>query len=154
MTNAIRPLNTTGADLDTVGGKGQTLMNMVTAGFGVPAGFCVTTGAYRRFIDDNDLENRIIELARPRVVDGAVTFESASKEIRTLFEAELSAEIRSEIVSACAGMNAVAVRSSATTEDLPDRSVVGTTRGSGPGCGRAHETSDLGECPGPGESAV
>ena len=110
MTNAILPLNTTGADLDTVGEKGQTLMNMVTAGFSVPAGFCVTTGAYRRFIDDNGLENRIIELARPRVVDGAVTFESASKEIQTLFEAELSAEIRSEILSAYAGMEAVAVR--------------------------------------------
>ena len=125
MINAILPLNTTDTDLDTVGGKCLSLMNMVAAGFGVPAGFCVTTGAYRRFIDDKGLENLINELARPRVVDGAVTFESASKEIQALFEAELSAEIRFEIVSAYAGMKAVAVRSSATAEDLPDLSFAG-----------------------------
>ena len=125
MHNAILPLNTTGADLDTVGGKCLSLMNMVTAGFGAPAGYCVTTGAYRRFIDDNGLESRIRELARPRVVDGAMTFESASKEIQTLFEADMSAEIRSEILSAYAGMEAVAVRSSATAEDLPDLSFAG-----------------------------
>ncbi len=125
MHNAILPLNTADADPDTVGGKCLSLMNMVTAGFGVPAGFCVTTGAYRRFIDDNGLKNRILELARPRVVDGAMTFESASKEIQTLFAAEMSAEIRSEILSAYAGMEAVAVRSSATAEDLPDLSFAG-----------------------------
>ena len=125
MHNAILPLNTTGAGLDTVGGKALSLMNLVTAGFSVPAGFCVTTYVYRRFIDDNGLRNRIIGLARPRLADGAMTFEPASKEIQTLFEADVSRETRSEIVSAYAGLKAVAVRSSATAEDLSDLSFAG-----------------------------
>ena len=125
MNDTILPLNTTGVDLDTVGGKALSLTKMVSAGFPVPDGFCVTTTAYRQFIADNGLEERIDELARPDIVDGAMTFESSSKAIQDLFKADMSAEIRAEIVSAYTGMNAVAVRSSATAEDLPELSFAG-----------------------------
>ena len=63
MTNAILPLNATGADLDTVGGKGRSLMNMVAAGFSVPAGFCVTTGGNSRAFAGVALANLVVARA-------------------------------------------------------------------------------------------
>ncbi len=49
------PDNTLVVDLDTVGGKGLSLARMTAAGFPVPAGFTVTTAAYRQFVSDNSL---------------------------------------------------------------------------------------------------
>ena len=54
------PDNALVADLDTVGGKGLSLARMTAAGFPVPAGFTVTTTAYREFVSDNDLQQAII----------------------------------------------------------------------------------------------
>ena len=93
--------NALAADLDTVGGKGQSLASMTAAGFPVPAGFTVTTTAYRQFVSDNDLQQTILDLAKPELVGTAVSFDSASQQIQALFaEAELSDELKAQIADA------------------------------------------------------
>ena len=71
---------------------------MANAGFQVPGGFQVTTAAYRRFVADHDLQEQIIELARPAVVEGKASFKQSSTAIGELFsDTGLSAEISAEI---------------------------------------------------------
>ena len=116
------------AGLETVGGKGQSLAKMANAGLNVPGGFVVTVPAYRSFVAANDLQQGIVALAKPALVDGRVSFEPASRAIRTLFaEHDPSAEITEEISQSYGVLNdaAVAVRSSANAEDLPDLSFAG-----------------------------
>ena len=130
MTREIVPLDTDNADLETVGGKGHSLVRLVGAGYPVPPGFVVASGAYRRFVADHGLEKRILELARPAVVDGTASFEAASTDIRQLFDADLPADLIADISRAyarlsSAGDSAVAVRSSANAEDLPEASFAG-----------------------------
>lgn len=131
MNGPIVPLDADYADLETVGGKGRSLVRLVRAGYPVPPGFVVATGAYRRFVADHGLENRILELARPAVVDGAVSFECTSAAIRRLFETgDLPEELVAVIGRAYEGLTsagdpAVAVRSSANAEDLPEASFAG-----------------------------
>ena len=122
--------NALAADLDTVGGKGQSLASMTAAGFPVPAGFTVTTTAYRQFVSDNDLRQAIIDGAKPELVGTAVSFDSASERIQPLFaEAELTDELKAQIGSGYTAFGAgdppVAVRSSANAEDLPELSFAG-----------------------------
>jgi len=122
--------STTEDSLELVGGKGRSLARMATAGFAVPDGFLVTTSAYRRFVSENDLQSRILELARPELNDGVVSFQKASESIRQLFaQAELSEELVAEITGAYAALSdddpALAIRSSANAEDLPDLSFAG-----------------------------
>ena len=122
--------NALAADLDTVGGKGQSLASMTAAGFPVPAGFTVTTTAYRQFVSDNDLQQAIIDGAKPELVGTAVSFDSASERIQALFaKSDLSDALKAQIAEAYAalgdGVPPVAVRSSANAEDLPDLSFAG-----------------------------
>ena len=70
---------------------------MTAAGFPVPAGFTVTTAAYRQFVSDNDLQQAIIDGAKPELVGTAVSFDSASERIHALFdEAELTDELKAQ----------------------------------------------------------
>ncbi len=115
--------------LERLGGKGKSLAAMASAGFNVPGGFLVTTSAYRSFVSDNDLQSRIIQLARPAAVENRVSFDGASKNIHALFEAgDLAPNIAAEVGRAYRALGdsvAVAVRSSANAEDLPDLSFAG-----------------------------
>ena len=118
------------AELDTVGGKGLSLARLTAAGFAVPAGFTVTTAAYRQFVADNDLQQTIVDLAKPQLVGTAVSFDSASQRIQALFaETDLGDALQAQIAAAHAALGdraaAVAVRSSANAEDLPDLSFAG-----------------------------
>ena len=92
------------SDLPLVGGKGLNLGKLRTAGFLVPPGFCVTTDAYRTTVETVDTQN--------------------SEVVQT---ATLSDSLQSEILAAYnqLGADSVAVRSSATAEDLPDASFAG-----------------------------
>ena len=123
------PLDTTNDDLNTIGGKGRSLSRLSNAGFNVPGGFLVPTAAYRRFVADNDLQTRMLNLCKPIIIEGAVSFEQASKKIQELFSLyELSSEIESDIIAAyesLPGKPPVAVRSSANAEDLPELSFAG-----------------------------
>jgi pyruvate,water dikinase len=123
------PLDTNDNDLEVVGGKGRSLSKLIRAGFHVPDGFQIPTESYRRFVAENDLQERILELAKPTIHEGAISFEQASASITQLFaEHELSAEQRAAISAAyhdLPGQPPVAVRSSANAEDLPDLSFAG-----------------------------
>ena len=68
--SAITPIDTANDALETVGGKGRSLAQMTRAGFDVPGGFLLSTAAYRDFVADNELGERILELARPEIIDG------------------------------------------------------------------------------------
>ena len=129
MTKYTTPLDTTNDALEVVGGKGRSLAKLANAGFNVPGGFQVTTAAYRRFVESNDLQDKIVVLAKPVLKNRRVSFEEASQGIRALFaEHELNADIAEEIgaaYGALEGAPAVAVRSSATAEDLPGLSFAG-----------------------------
>ena len=114
--------------LETVGGKGLSLASMVAAGFNVPRGFCLSTDAYRQYVVSGDLQATIDELARPEFIDGAVSFKAASQAIQGLFTGALPDAVREEALAAFAKLDTsdgVAVRSSATAEDLPDLSFAG-----------------------------
>ncbi len=118
-----------GNALERLGGKGKSLAAMASAGFSVPAGFVVATSAYRDFVSDHALQSRIIELAKPAVVENRVSFDQASENVAALFEAgDLARNIVSEVTRAYAALGdnvPVAVRSSANAEDLPDLSFAG-----------------------------
>ena len=128
MTNYVLPMDTSEAALETVGGKGKSLASMTSAGFAVPTGFYVTADAYRHFVEEKDLQTRIVELAKPDVVNGSASFQAASQNIQALFkDANLNDEIVNVILEAYQSLDAsaVAVRSSANAEDLPDLSFAG-----------------------------
>jgi phosphohistidine swiveling domain-containing protein len=129
-TNSCVPLDTPHNALESVGGKGRSLSNMVRAGFRVPGGFLVTTDGYKGFVAEHGLQQRIVGAAvKPAVVAGRASFEACSQEIFAMFAAhDLSAATASDIAAAYAalpGEPAVAVRSSATAEDLPGLSFAG-----------------------------
>jgi pyruvate,water dikinase len=124
------PLDTAESSLEVLGGKGRSLARMAGAGLAVPGGFHVTAFAYRRFVDENKLQAHILDLAKPEITGRTLSFESASAGIQELFEkAEPPGAIISEIRDAYAALRgdspAVAVRSSANAEDLPDMSFAG-----------------------------
>lgn len=118
-----------GNALERLGGKGKSLAAMASAGFNVPAGFLVTTSAYRSFVSDNALQPSIIELAKPALGGNRASFDEASDNVHALFAAgELPASIVEEVTSAYRLLGdavPVAVRSSANAEDLPDLSFAG-----------------------------
>ena len=116
--------------LEVVGGKGRSLSRMAKTGFAVPDGFIATANAYRTFVDDNNLRTKILDLARPEVMQRRASFASAASSIQALFaDAEVPDEIAAEIAEAYESLDgenpALAVRSSANAEDLPDLSFAG-----------------------------
>lgn len=127
----VLPLETGDASLEVVGGKGMRLTRLSRAGFPVPGGFILTTSAYERFVDSNHMRETLRELARPALdAAGRVSFQRASSRIRERFEnAALPSDVAAESGRAYRGLGAgepaVAVRSSATAEDLPELSFAG-----------------------------
>ena len=117
-------------DLALAGGKAANLGELVRQGFPVPSGFVVTTDAYAAVLAENGLG---AGLARLLVSDETTTYQAAldgaiGGQIRDLFRAaKLPDVVRSEIAAAYAAMGggAVAVRSSATAEDLPGAAFAG-----------------------------
>jgi len=124
------PIDAKDVSLEIVGGKGKSLARMASAGMPVPTGFYLTTSAYKDFVEKNNLQKTIINLAKPEIIGKTVSFESASKNIQELIKAtELSNEIINEVQQAYRDLKgenpAIAVRSSANAEDLPDLSFAG-----------------------------
>ncbi|TDE59037.1 pyruvate, phosphate dikinase [Nonomuraea mesophila] len=113
---AVIPLDDAAADLATAGGKGASLARLARAGLPVPGGFHVTTGAYRAFVAGfRD------EILRASSADPAAI-------ARMFAEHDMPAGIAEEIRRAYAALGddvPVAVRSSATAEDLPGMSFAG-----------------------------
>ncbi len=128
----LLPLASDRATLPLAGGKGANLARLVRAGFPVPHGFVISTEAYASFVAANDLARHILsELeAEGRAADlsGGEAHEATSSRIRARFsEATMPASFWDQILAAYAGLGRppVAVRSSATAEDLPDMSFAG-----------------------------
>jgi len=116
------------ATLDAAGGKGANLSRLACAGFAVPRGFIIATDAYRAYVTANDLQPAIDAALKRVTADDAGSLERASDEIRAAFSAgkvprELASALRSEYADYSG--SPVAVRSSATTEDLPEFSFAG-----------------------------
>jgi pyruvate,water dikinase len=136
MKSHVLPLSDPRATLATVGGKGMSLAKMIQAGFPVPDGFHVTTEAYRQFIVANDLQPKILSALKSVDTSIPASLESASTSINSFFaESKIPTDIASAIAEAYATLSnrqsqivnhkSVAVRSSATAEDLPEASFAG-----------------------------
>lgn len=122
-------------DVETVGGKnaslGEMISNLAGAGVSVPGGFATTADAYREFLEQSGLNNRIHDLLDTLNVDDVNALAKAGSQIRQWimeadFPAQLDADIRAAFAELAQGHDiSVAVRSSATAEDLPDASFAG-----------------------------
>ncbi|MEM4790129.1 MAG: phosphoenolpyruvate synthase [Thermofilum sp.] len=124
-------------DVPIVGGKNANLGEMIRAGIPVPPGFAVTAYAFRRFIEEMGIKEKIQQILREQVKPGASEprdYEEASKRIRELIEkTPMPKDIEEAIKAAYRELSRrvgkreefVAVRSSATAEDLPDASFAG-----------------------------
>lgn len=115
-------------DVGLVGGKGANLGELTRAAIPVPPGFVVTADTYFRFIQQNGLEPVIRkELFGLNVHDSRMLNERAENIRRRIMEAPMPAHIADEIRQAYRelGEGPVAVRSSATAEDLPEASFAG-----------------------------
>jgi pyruvate,water dikinase len=126
----ILPLDSPAATLDQVGGKGASLARLAAGGLPVPPGFHLTTHAYRRFVDENHLAEPILAAAAQAKADDPSSLDAASIQIQSLFaQGTIPADIAEPICQAYGALGPddppVAVRSSATAEDLPDMSFAG-----------------------------
>lgn len=115
-------------DIPVVGGKGANLGEMTNAGIPVPPGFIVTAGTYFDFIEKSGLSTKIKTLLEPLDVHDSKQLQDIALKIRELIKgADMSAATAQEIEKAYLemGNGYVAVRSSATAEDLPEASFAG-----------------------------
>jgi pyruvate,water dikinase len=116
-------------DLPRAGGKGANLGEMLQAQLPVPPGFCVLTDAYRAFVAANGLADEIQQCCAAVDLADPATLDTASAAIRAGFaRGQIASELSREVEQAYRALGenrAVAVRSSATAEDLPDLSFAG-----------------------------
>ena len=103
---------------------------MAAAGLPVPPGFHITTAAYRRFVTENRLQEQILAAVSTVTPDQPATLEESSRQIGRLFaQSAMPDNIAEAIRRAYAELGGddlpVAVRSSATAEDLPEMSFAG-----------------------------
>ncbi|KKS54491.1 MAG: Phosphoenolpyruvate synthase, partial [Candidatus Magasanikbacteria bacterium GW2011_GWA2_42_32] len=120
-------------DIPSVGGKnaslGEMYSNLTQKGIKVPDGFAVTADAFRHFLSQNKLDILIKQLLHNKhSVENVKKLAAVGKKIRTaILTAKMPAEISAEIIGAYKKLGGadVAVRSSATAEDLPQASFAG-----------------------------
>ena len=124
-------------DVDAVGGKNASLGEMISqlsaAGVRVPGGFATTADAFRLFLSHNQLTERIARRLEPLNPDDVKSLIDCGAEIRNwIIAAQLPPPLEDAVRTAFAQLQAgedriypVAVRSSATAEDLPDASFAG-----------------------------
>ncbi len=128
-TTFIISLSEAQADVLELGGKGASLARLASADLPVPGAFAISTSAYRYYVASHDLQGQIMAAAAAVEPQKPETFEEAAQRIHGLFARySLPKDLISEISEACAvlgGDSPVAVRSSATAEDLPDLSFAG-----------------------------
>ena len=125
-------------DLELVGGKnaslGEMIQNLTKLGINIPGGYVITVHAYRKFLEHNQLEQLIKDSITKIDFDNIESLRRGGLEVRTLirnskFPQDLSKEIIDKYHELSQHYNQegtdVAVRSSATAEDLPDASFAG-----------------------------
>jgi len=125
-------------DIDTVGGKnaslGEMIQNLTSLGINIPNGFVVTVAAYRKFLEYNNLEGTISHIINSVDYDNIESLRRGGQQVRLLLEnGRFPKEMSEVIIKAYEKLSSdynqeftdVAVRSSATAEDLPDASFAG-----------------------------
>lgn len=126
-------------DIPLVGGKGANLGEMVNNGFPVPPGFCVSAQTYFRFVEETNIQSQILEIINSLDHEDIVELNQASKKIKDLIISQkVPEDIEKAIRNAYETLGEkktgwlvtkqdewVAVRSSATAEDLPEASFAG-----------------------------
>jgi rifampicin phosphotransferase len=138
MTNEVcsplvLALDDASATLEQVGGKGASLARLAVAGLPVPPGFHITTAAYCRFVTENGLQEKILAAVSgisAATANQPAMLEEASRQIGQLFTDgvmpdAIAGAIRQAYAELGGGDLPVAVRSSATAEDLPEMSFAG-----------------------------
>ncbi len=133
----ILSLSAAQATLEIVGGKGASLARLTRAGLPVPGGFHVTTAAYKQFVAEGALQPRILAALQSADASRPDTLEATANAIGALFaQASMPSAVADEIRAAYLALSdpksqtqnpdlPVAVRSSATAEDLPGLSFAG-----------------------------
>jgi len=123
-------------DIPSVGGKNANLGEMTNAGIPIPPGFAITAHAYKKFIEETGISEKIYAIIKETVRDpnNPKQYEEASQKIRKLIEAtptpkDIEDAIKAAYKELCRRLHSkdvfVAIRSSATAEDLPDASFAG-----------------------------
>jgi phosphohistidine swiveling domain-containing protein len=118
-------------DIALAGGKGANLGELSHAGLPVPPGFVVTTTAYDAFVEANGIQDAIVGRASATRAEDPAGFEEMAEGIRALFSGGKVPEMMADEIRAAyhelseVGETPVAVRSSATAEDLPGMSFAG-----------------------------
>lgn len=122
------------SDIPLVGGKGANLGELTQNGVNVPPGFFVTSSAYKKFISISNLDEKIKEIINSLDVEDSAQLQLKSKEVRDLIiSCKVPEEIRKNIEESYIKFGetigikdpSVAIRSSATAEDLPEASFAG-----------------------------
>ena len=118
-------------DVGTVGGKAASLGELIGAGLPVPPGFTVTAGTYRTFIEEAGIDEELFAAVDVDPEDSVALREAEQTASELIMETPLPDDVREEVVERYRSMGEdgaeafVAVRSSATAEDLPDSSFAG-----------------------------
>ena len=115
-------------DIDTVGGKGASLGELTGAGLPVPSGFVVTADTYRTFIEETGIAGELFAAVDVDTADSTALAEAEQRARKLVLETEWPDGQKSDVLAAyddLSGEPVVAVRSSATAEDLPDASFAG-----------------------------
>ena len=116
-------------DIGDVGGKGASLGELAGAGLPVPPAFVVTAGTYRSFIEETGIDEALFEAVDVDPDDSAALAEAQARAEELILDTEMPDDLREEIIETYGNLDDgeafVAVRSSATAEDLPDASFAG-----------------------------
>ena len=118
-------------DVGIVGGKGASLGELIGAGLPVPPGFVVTAETYRSFIEEAEIDEALFGAVDVDPEDSGALREAEATAHELIIETPFPESVREEILTSYRSMGAeddeafVAVRSSATAEDLPDSSFAG-----------------------------
>ncbi|MDR3222569.1 MAG: phosphoenolpyruvate synthase [Methanobrevibacter sp.] len=121
-------------DVDIAGGKGANLGELTQAGVPVPPGFVITSETYKKFMYETGIFDKVIDLLKPIDVNNNNELQEVAKKIKSLITAtEIPNYIQTVIIESYNALGEktgveetdVAVRSSATAEDLPEASFAG-----------------------------
>ncbi|EMA51650.1 phosphoenolpyruvate synthase [Halococcus morrhuae DSM 1307] len=116
-------------DIDAVGGKGASLGELAGAGLPVPPAFVVTAGTYRSFIEETGIDEALFDAVDVDPDDSSALAAATAEAEDLILGTEMPDELREEILETYGNLDDgeafVAVRSSATAEDLPDASFAG-----------------------------
>ncbi|GAA5818707.1 MAG: Phosphoenolpyruvate synthase [Methanobrevibacter sp. CfCl-M3] len=121
-------------DVSIAGGKGANLGELTQAGIPVPPGFVITSETYKKFMDETGIFDKVMDLLKPVDVNNNNELQEVAKKIKSLITStEIPDDIKTVIIEAYNALGEktgveetdVAVRSSATAEDLPEASFAG-----------------------------